>query len=182
MNRLRPTMLVAALAVLVAAAAVVSRAAPMLPAQRKVRDEIRCLAGIRRVSLRTNPLPKRLRAVGVTPARLHTIMRDVLKESGLEVAERGTRPMVALTSMLIVDAAMSDTVGVIMMLDVQQNVSLLRMDAQMTLPTATIIDKGLATPDDLRDRAEEVCRNTTNLLVRTLQQADDVTQGANGAR
>ncbi len=174
MRKGRPMKIPVLLAILTLSVALT--AAPILPLQKKLPDEIRCLAGIHRVSLTFAPLPKAMRSAGVSENRLRAIVNERLQEAWIKVVEDPSIMPQLVVSMRTADEV--DVRGVeafALTIDVQQRVAVLRIERnnQMMLPTATFAGVAVAEEAQVVAAVERKCRSVVDSMLRAFNRAQD---------
>jgi len=141
------------------------QAAPILPQCLRLANEIRCLATISKVSIEIEPLPQLLLDAGVSSGRLEGVIRARLKAASIEVSQEDVMPRLVLKCVVVTDPAMPDAIAVILFLDVQQKVDLLRLNKQMVLPTATLLGSAQTKRDGLAFAALRECASATKMFI-----------------
>lgn len=145
------------------------RAGPMLPRPGDLPDEVRCLADIRTLSIEIVPLPP-----GITqqPATLIERIEQVVQRHGFEVVEPPHTPRLALQCMVIRDEDTAPgVVAVTAILAVHHRVRLYRLEADMTLPVATVVTTGVGAAGKVADLVAEQTDVAAGLFVRSVEQA-----------
>lgn len=150
--------------ILVTVAAGVVMAAPILPRKPQLPDEVRCLTGLKRVSIAIDPLPQELVAAKVGADRLQAVLREELVRAGFEVVDENITPRLIVQCFTVVDPANPETIGVTTLLGVNQEVLLKRLDQEMTLPVATVVTTAMGKRSDLPRVAESEVRRVVSML------------------
>ncbi len=147
-------------------------AAPSLPVDKNISEEILCLQKITEVRIAIDPLPADVRAAGVRSENLMEIMKARLDDAGIKVTDAPKTTRLVLKCLTLRDSKQPNTVAVIFFLDVQQRVTIERLNAQMTLPTTTVLGTALTTPGNLKEVTIDRCHLAMRLFTDVAQQAD----------
>jgi len=148
-------------------------AAPILPTRRNLPDEIRCLVGIDRVRLEIAPISAQMRGVGVSQEKINGIIRKGITGSDIRIVSDEDAPMLSVTLWPMHTPDLPKVFAVVVMIDIQQRVALLRRDGdKMTLPTTSIMARNIGRMRQRGRILEDSCRTAVQLLVTTLRQAD----------
>ena len=173
MSRRRNVTLIPVVCGLVAALPLALPAGPIVPEREEIPDELRCLQGIDSVSLNVARLPKMVRSMGVDAESLRKSIAKRLKGSGMRIVERNPEvPHIEATITISRSLEALEVVAVVVSLEVKQLVLILRIkDDPLTLPTTTYVAVAVAREDEVRRAAENQCRDSTDHLIRTMNQA-----------
>jgi hypothetical protein len=146
-------------------------AAPVFPARPKLRDETRCLAQLRRISISIDELPPDTKT-----ERLHLldVFRNELIKNGFVIAVDDTPARFALQFQIATDPETAPgMVALTTILAVHQDVVLRRLDEKMTLPVSTVYTTAIGTEDRLLRSMERETGNITRLLAQFIMLIPD---------
>ena len=152
---------------------VLSVAAPSLPKPHIVAEEILSTAQIQAVQLDVGPLPNELTKVGITTETIRTLGEEMLDAEGYIVDRSKASPRLVVTILAATTPEIKEGISLIAMIDVYQNVSVHRIDMDLTVPTMTIVIPELVPAYKLKTRTDQLCRNAFNLLLNTFGMAND---------
>ena len=156
----------------IAALAFVLQAAPIVPVGRKAPDETRCLARIEKVGVRVSGTPGELTDV-LDRERVALVVRQRLRAADFEIVDDPDVPQLVLNFKTLTDAAWPDVIGVVLLLDVEQRVDVVRLGERMRLPTTTVVSRSLSTRDQLAQVIEERCRNATTQFIKLARRIEE---------
>ncbi len=142
-------------------------AAPILPAQSSISDEVLSLSQIREVRLEVDPLPKELIDAGARDTSYTKLVHDVLEDAGFEIVDDETLPVLVNRVIIAKDADHPNTLAIHQVIAVRQSVLVDRLGRHLTVPTATISDVELST----RSRAAKTLEDVVGKNVRVLASA-----------
>ena len=127
------------------------RAAPVLPELTRASQQQRSLEGIERVSLRIDPLPDRIRKLGIKPAILRQRWTAQLKAEGIAVGadDQGT-PTLRFIISTVTARRVPGAVAFNPYLTLEQSVRIERLDVSIVVPTYAHVVCGLEADEDLR--------------------------------
>ena len=134
-----------ALVLLIAAAV---PAAPILSAKRKIADHHRSLSGLIEVSVHVWDLQNRVKGLGIRKTKTEQFLREQLEDSGFKIVTDTEAPRCILRIVTNVDERFPDAVSVGTMLEIEQRVTVHRVQEDLTVATAVIVDVFLTHRND----------------------------------
>lgn len=138
-------------AVLLIAMAWPLRAAPFVPEQPQLPDELLSLAGLDHVQLHLLDLPPSLTRAGLTKARLRAICVERFARDGIEVEDDPQLPGLDLWFKEVRDPGHPRMLCIITVISVAQPVQVPRLDRQMTVPTACFVGGTMTDDEELSE-------------------------------
>ena len=115
-------------------------AGPILGKKRKIADEHKSLAGLTQMRMHVAPVPTRFKDLGVRRARLETFLQQELEESGFKIVTDTKAPRCILRIVVKVDERFPDVVCMGTLLEIEQRVKVHRVERDLKLATAALID------------------------------------------
>ncbi len=156
----------------VLATTVILCAAPLVPTQPQLPDELRCLNGIERVEIVVDDLTPLLRP-RVTSATLTRRWTEMLEEAGFAVMP----PDAPHDARLVLQyfTTKDDTAGacaaLTTVISVHQRVRLERLDEAMTLPVSSVAVTTTCTPKTAGETSLRELERATRYFVRFVERA-----------
>ena len=145
---------------------------PLLPHREKLPDEARCLADIDEVSIEAASLPFLLKDAKLTSDMILKKVKEVLETNGIAVSEKSGTPRLKLHAITVTEPQDQTKVAVIVFIDVIQKVKVLRLDEDLTLPTATVLGRTLTTRDQLGKATLLQSEQAAHMFLTFLRQAN----------
>ena len=124
--------------VLVIAAAL--PAAPILSTKQNITDDYMSVADLRELRVHVFPLRARFKDLGVRRAKLETLLQQELEESGFKIVTDTKAPRCVLRIVVKVDERFPDVVCMGTLLEIEQRVKVHRVERDLKLATAALID------------------------------------------
>lgn len=147
-------------------------AAPFVPATKKDPDEIRCLAKIKRVGVRVGDVPSEL-ANALDRDRVAKLVRQRLLAEDFVITDDSESPQLVLNFKILADKAWPDVIGVVLLLDVEQQVEVVRLGERMQLPTTTVVSRAFSTQGQLAKVIEKRCLNATGQFINLTRRMEE---------
>ena len=140
--------------ILVMGAGLLVNGEPILP-KEQLSDQVRSLAHLKEVRIDITPLPAILTENHVRIPKLDEIVRAGLSREGMRIGDNADLPRVNVTVMAANDPDMPGAVGVTILIMVNQRATVHRLDAVFDeIPTATVVEHAMATPDNVANVVE----------------------------
>ena len=155
----------------VSALAWVVVAGPVLPASRRLPDEVRCLADLKKVQVHVPPFIGLPKDMAVTRDVMRQWVVDRLTAADIEVSDEDDLPRVVLKLNIASDPKHPDTLGLNVIIGVHQKVFVERLDQTMIVPTATVSTVMLSTQADTPKDLAEIVRRLAGGLVEVIHSA-----------
>lgn len=160
------------LLLLLGAAAIGVRGAPILPGGRRLSDEKRTLAGIRRLHLHVRELPREFSKLGLTQASLALRWRNRLEAADFEIVEDPAAPTLELTIIGGTDSKVPNGIAFAIAVRLLQRVHVERLDEQVVVPTYTDLMAGLESMDEVVASSEQVVDKVLLQFIRATEDAN----------
>ena len=150
-NRLVPWLCVPAA---VALTAWVCTAAPILPAKPRVTEEIKSLAGIKRLRVVVESKSLLLQNMKYSPANIQEQVSDLMIEAGFEVVDKREKllPILRFEFMSASDPKFEKAAGFCVVMALRQPVDLRRFELSMYASTYQSFYVGLESRGDLNEK------------------------------
>lgn len=162
----------AAAAVLaVSAMAWVVVAGPVLPGSRRLPDEVRCLADLKKVQVHVPPLIGLPKDMAVTRDVMRQWFVDRLTAVDIEVSDEADLPRLVLKINVASEAGHADTLGLNVIIGVHQKVFVERLGQTMIVPTATVSTVRLSKEADAPKALEDMVNRLTEGLAKVIRDA-----------
>lgn len=126
-------------------------AAPIIPEKKRLEDQIRSLAALKRVQLVLDPMPKEIRDAGLESRDLAERWKKRIAASGLEVVEDKDAPMLHLSLSTVTDDKLPGGIAFNPFLSLEQSAHIDGIETRLTVPTYLHIMVGLDTAENLKD-------------------------------
>lgn len=146
--------------------------APLLPHRERLPDEARCLANIDEVSIEAAPLPFLMKDAKLTSDMILNKVREVLETNGIAVSDKLGTPRLKIHAMTVSDQQDQAKIAAIVFIDVIQKVKVLRLDEDLTLPTATVLGRTMTTRDQLGKATLLQSEQAAHMFLTFLRQAN----------
>ena len=103
---------------------------------------------------------------------LDALTRSRLTSAGFEVVDDAEAPELVFNFKTLTDPAWPDLMGVVLLLDVEQKVEVLRLGEKMRLPTTTVVSRALANRETIRDVIAQRALNATSQFINLCKQLE----------
>ena len=172
-RRTRQHRLVLSFALLVSCSSL-CRSAPILPPQPELRDEVRALAGLKKVRVSFEADPDLLKTVRFAEEdRLRRAERE-LKTAGLALSDDPDAAELRVTLMVEGDPKYDDLVSITYQLSLLQSVIVPRLGERYHVPTYTLVFGDLASRGKVHDVIDENLWPMVNRFVNRISTANRV--------
>ncbi len=134
--------------VLATAFAWVVFAAPIMPDETKLPDEMRALAQLEQIHLIFDRLPQALVRRGLMQADVERRVRQRMNEEGFKLVENDDVPRLVVILRAMQDDTAPGVLGYTVFLELRQAVRVVRLDdTKLELPTANVMTYGMKQDD-----------------------------------
>ena len=159
-----PTVLV----ILIAAAL---PAAPILGKKRMIPDDQKSLAGLREVRVHVSPLRSVLKSLDVRKAKIEALFRQELEASGFKIVTDTAAPRCVLRVVGQKDDRFPDAVSIITVIEIEQRVTVHRIEQDLTFATATFMDVFLAHKSEVSKTVKQKIPSSVAFLAKATGSA-----------
>ncbi len=159
----------------IAASAIVASHAGLIGmnSPRRQKHDVLSLARLRRINLVIRPLPRSITASGLTDHHLRARLKSLLTDAGYEITTRDDEkaPVVAVVFNHVLHQEVPGRVVHIAVIETVQRVRVHRLDADLNIPTASIIGVFIADPNDVGSAAEAETMRLARIFARGVTAA-----------
>ena len=146
-------------------------AGPVLFDKPKLSDQTRSLAPIERLELRFDPLPARLKEMGMRWEGIRKTWRQRLETVGYEITSGQGDPLLHLTVQLVTDDEVPDGIAFSESLLIEQPVSMEGIEGELVVPTSVHVITGLESERSLRRSVEGALRQILETFIEQQRAA-----------
>ncbi len=143
-------------------------ATPILPAGQRLPDELLCVRGIENVSIEILRMPMSLNT-GSARRKVKHHFRQALENHGFRVDENVTTPRLKLQYWTAVDHNDPDSVALTTIIGVYQKVTVHRIEQDLVLPGASIVQTAIGPRSQLDDMLIQEVGRATVLLAQVVE-------------
>ncbi len=169
-NRLVPWLCVPAA---VALTAWVCTAAPILPAKPRVTEEIKSLAGIKRLRVVVESKSLLLQNMKYSPANIQEQVSDLMIEAGFEVVDDPKATTLRIVLLTNTKPTFPDVVSVTHHLSLEQDIVVARLGSPMFAPTYALVHGILVSKDRMLAELDDPIVALMQRFAQRVEQANE---------